>query len=302
MLTRNVLSISILAFTLAALSCSYSHSESGRSDTLLDAKSAAPNPIVDAAPTRPALHGAIESAEEYHSIEFVSREVMRFCPPDSCILICVGRAPAPIEAYLSVALGESAANSYEWNLPLTNFRYGVFVHQPGLDEKEEARLRAFFKNMLPDKASIGTKKIMLLDYAPGGGTLVATRNYLLKYFSSIGIATRPETIGITFSGNPISHEMGLGQIAFYESIDHKIAIGGAPSDGYSEGNLDPKHKAFWNKLQDKKYREFARYKSGYEVRASDESAPSHVFNKESERNEKFKELVLDIAHYRSHAH
>src|SRR5690349_19693248 len=82
---------------------------------------------------------------EYASVKRVAEQVKKACDPSDCILIGLGRSPAPIQAYFA-ATGEQ--KGYSWNLPLSKFRYGV--SQPKLNAENERALYQHFDTYLPD--------------------------------------------------------------------------------------------------------------------------------------------------------
>lgn len=112
--------------------------------------------------------------KEFESVEKASKYILKHYPRGQYIYVGLGRSPVPVMAYL-----QSETNTLVRNVPLTDFRYGTDGH-PKLSAKEESRLVQHFDEYLPSNCELeGRKKILLVDFAFGGGSIAAG----LAYFS-----------------------------------------------------------------------------------------------------------------------
>jgi hypothetical protein len=135
----------------------------------------------------PSLAEAIIDKLERDEIAKIAKEIIEYCPPSECTVIAVGRSPTPIVAYL-----QALDASHAINLPLSNFRYAppgefqsssMFFSNP-LDEKSLQRLMDYFERQIPKHVFNGQKRILVLDFALGGASLVSSYEHL-RYFSKI---------------------------------------------------------------------------------------------------------------------
>jgi hypothetical protein len=115
------------------------------------------------------------SDHEFRTIYQISERIKVLCPPSTCVVIGVGRSPTAIMAYLH----------YAWNLPLTNFRYGV--RASNLDQNELRKLFEHFSIFVPSMEKLNNRSVMLLDFASinGGESIVAASRYIKAYFNEV---------------------------------------------------------------------------------------------------------------------
>lgn len=143
------------------------------------------------------------SKEEYKVAKEIALEALKKCPPPECTIVGVGRSPALIISYLQQHSKGSA-----YNLPLSSFRYVPTNPKedqtpwkslkPAMDENTEKKLFKHFDTFLKEKGAITehTKKIMLLDFAISGESLMSTSDYMEKYLKTQGNAIKLDSMAI----------------------------------------------------------------------------------------------------------
>lgn len=154
--------------------------------------------------------------EEYREIQRLSETI---AGPD-VLVVGLGRSPTPIIRYRQLLSPGSA-----FNLPLTNFRHypaGPHSQLPGLTEEEKhelfrpltvdekKRLFEHFDRFFPSAGTIGTKEVVLLDFAQGGDSLFAAKAYLDLYLAERGRKHKVRLVAMSRGVNV----MQVNQIAF----------------------------------------------------------------------------------------
>jgi hypothetical protein len=118
--------------------------------------------------------------DEFFEIKGISENLLKLCPPESCVLIGVGTSPTPFMAYLH-GLG---LNSYAKTVPISDFRFGANSNgRPKLASALEEKLYEHFDHFLPKAEELKEKSVLVFDYAASGESLVTARNYLQSYLS-----------------------------------------------------------------------------------------------------------------------
>ncbi len=123
-------------------------------------------------------YGKVDKSE-FLQIQRISQYLLKACPPANCILVGIGRSPTPFMAYIQ---GLSEIKNYAYNLPLSDFRYGVDNHS-SLDQDSEKKLYHHFDQYLPGLDQVQNKSLMTVDFSEKSGhSTVAIQNYLRSYF------------------------------------------------------------------------------------------------------------------------
>jgi pyrimidine operon attenuation protein/uracil phosphoribosyltransferase len=121
----------------------------------------------------------------FKSIQKVAEIVEDLCPMENCVVIGIGRSPTAIAAYLQLKHQKLGMTSHVWNVPLTLFRHGITHENQKLNLEMETKLFSHFDIYFPSKVELkGRTKILLIDYAITGETLVAARDSIAKYLNS----------------------------------------------------------------------------------------------------------------------
>lgn len=148
----------------------------------------------------------------------VSQQIRARCRPPECIVIGVGRSPAPFIADLSDQAPGSA-----FSIPISDFR-----HNPEAPDHWKYPFRSapngvvslFNQNLdrfLPQAVASGqVRHVVLVDYLENGRSLYAFQRYFERYLSEHGRQVQIDTIGIT---TPDNHR----EIAQY-SREYKVAM------------------------------------------------------------------------------
>ncbi len=112
----------------------------------------------------------------YTELDTLMKIVLKRFPPNEYHYVCLGRSPAAIGAYL-----DAAQPGLVSHVPLSEF-----YHRPGtdsaLDAATEKRVFDHFDAALKDMP-FGKKKMLVVDFVMGGGSLVASLEYLEKYMA-----------------------------------------------------------------------------------------------------------------------
>lgn len=110
----------------------------------------------------------------YQEIRKVSNEILEVCPPETCILIALGRSPTPFMAEIDAVVPNTET------IPLNSFRYNKLNNE--LSPTFERSLTTHFKAVLSKMENFEGKKVVLLDYAQGGSSLFSAQQYLQSFF------------------------------------------------------------------------------------------------------------------------
>src|SRR5580704_10283981 len=108
---------------------------------------------------------------EFETLTAIGNDITAECPKKTCVVIGIGRSPTPIIAYLQAHDQTSALN-----LPLSDFK------KIGLSEDLERRLFDHFDKFLdPQTYLLGKDKIIVLDFALRGHSIISAAYYIRKY-------------------------------------------------------------------------------------------------------------------------
>ncbi len=138
----------------------------------------------------------ILSEEIFQSIKQISSLIRNECLAPECIVIGLGRSPAPITAFLEVVDPESTID-----LPLSSFKYASTPQQASslqlkaLSEVDQTKLFNYFDSMIIKKLNASTSKILLIDFATTGQSLYSAQSFLEKYFNKINMRMDVSSIG-----------------------------------------------------------------------------------------------------------
>lgn len=122
--------------------------------------------------------------------------VLKKCPVSECVIIGLGRSPAPFISELR------HGNNRAYNLPLSQFHFNRF--EQILDSAAIETLYKHFDNSLGDLSSFKGKTILLLDYAQSGESLFSAQQHLDDFFIDRKIKTIIESIAITTTHHEVS--------------------------------------------------------------------------------------------------
>jgi len=135
---------------------------------------------------------AISEESDYREIRNLSLRLVEKFPPAEYHYVGVGRSPAPVMAFLR------EAGMATTTIPLSGLR------KAGQVEKIRADLPGFlaehFEQYLPSEKKIRGKKILLIDYASEGNTILETKKYLAEYLAKAGRSSSFETVAFTIAG------------------------------------------------------------------------------------------------------
>ncbi len=138
----------------------------------------------------------ILNEEVFQSIKQITSLIRNDCIAPECIVIGLGRSPAPIMAYLEVIDPESTID-----LPLSSFKYAVNSQQAAtlqlkaLSETDQEKLFNYFDSMIIKNLNASTTKILLIDFATTGQSLYSAQSFLEKYFNKINMKMDISSIG-----------------------------------------------------------------------------------------------------------
>lgn len=131
------------------------------------------------------LHTGLSLAQFEESdmvgVHEVALQIYDACPPSTCLVIGLGQSPTPFVADLS-----TAAKNYVWNMPLSNFKYhdpDGSVSKKQLSESERSKLFAHLKTFLPPAHFRRGKKLLMVDYAESGKSLLSAQRYFQDYLN-----------------------------------------------------------------------------------------------------------------------
>ncbi|MEO7164419.1 MAG: hypothetical protein ABI041_15970 [Bdellovibrionia bacterium] len=191
--------------------------------------------------------------QEYEAIRDTSLEItQKFA--DSYYL-GVGRSPTPIIAFLQNYLGNDRAS----NLPISSFKALAQGLPPSiiddmwaskkamyapLTHDEELRLFRHFDRFFPKEADIKGKKILLIDYAYDGGSIIAAWQALENYLKSRDRHHKLEVLALSAKAR-------------------RLLIERVEKWGHSNLNFIEFHQdhIFYKNLFSQKYEKFAEYPS-----------------------------------------
>jgi hypothetical protein len=118
----------------------------------------------------------------YQEVRHLTQKVLEICPPQECFYVGVGRSPTPVMALMELLFPENLVT-----LPLTYFRYdypGASHSERGryfLSKIQEQRLRLHLKRFLPSPEDLKNKKLLLIDFAITGESLLSASYFVRKH-------------------------------------------------------------------------------------------------------------------------
>jgi hypothetical protein len=116
---------------------------------------------------------------EYENARDIGLHILKTYPPDQYYYVGVGRSPTPVTEILSNLSPHNVKT-----LPLSGMYARPQRHDgydPPLDGATEGRLFDHFDRFLPTAAELHGRKLLFVDFVQGGGSAVATEEYLTKY-------------------------------------------------------------------------------------------------------------------------
>jgi len=116
---------------------------------------------------------------EYENARDVALVYYRKYPPNEYYYLSIGRSATTVMEVLKALVPDNVGN-----LPLSLFYYRPQVHEGyslPLSPEIERNLFDHFRRFLPTAAQLGHRKILVIDWVKGGGSMVATEEYLNKY-------------------------------------------------------------------------------------------------------------------------
>lgn len=125
---------------------------------------------------------------EYEEVRNLVMEMVKRYPPSQYHYVGLGRSPTPVMALVR-ALGASTSN-----VPLSAFRYGEKT-KPDLTKEKYSQLSSHFGHYLPKKEELGSKKLLVLDNAQSGASLVAGHKYMKKFMGDQGFTGEVAKLG-----------------------------------------------------------------------------------------------------------
>jgi hypothetical protein len=127
---------------------------------------------------------------EYEQARDVALEIYRAYPPGEYYYVTVGQSLPPVAEVLKHLSPEGTTN-----LPLSD-SYARPEKSPGyydpLSTEAETNLFKHFNRFLPTKEQLGGRKILLVDYAEGGGSMVGAEEYISKFLDKERKGTKAE--------------------------------------------------------------------------------------------------------------
>lgn len=130
---------------------------------------------------------------DYVGLKAVSRYIVKNYPPEQYLYVGVGASPVGVMAYLELSEGRSSIA----HLPMTNVRSLYIESRREYVESDNfnAVLKKHFQQFLPDSLIKG-RKILLIDFALGGGSITFVRDKLRFYFSQRDRQTGVESLAL----------------------------------------------------------------------------------------------------------
>jgi hypothetical protein len=128
---------------------------------------------------------------EFKETQRIAREIRNLYPDRAHIYIGLGRSPTPFMAYLkvlglrnvfNVPLSSMRSHPNRENMPHASGRRYEKALGPALQE----RLWEHFERFLPPGEMLEGRKIVLIDYAQSGASLVSAQQYISEFYARQG--------------------------------------------------------------------------------------------------------------------
>lgn len=114
---------------------------------------------------------------EFQQIKDLGDEIMAIFPPDKFYYVSAGQSMTAFIAYFRARYVDSAAN-----LPLSSMR-NKYAHEDQLHNGQLLpKLYEHFRRFLPTREVLGKRRILLMDYARSGNTMINARRYLSSFY------------------------------------------------------------------------------------------------------------------------
>lgn len=152
---------------------------------------------------------------DYRVIRKTTKLLLKQCPPQDCVLVGVGRSPTPLIAFAKALNGDDSALSLPlsymgplFDVPILEARSGV---------KRKFNLSNFDQHMrefLPSDVLLGGRKIVLVDFAQSGKSLIRTNSLLRDYLGRERPLVEMSVLGLSYYGDILKRlkEAGIGGI------------------------------------------------------------------------------------------
>lgn len=135
---------------------------------------------------------------DYRDMRDLSIAILRTHPPSEYYYVGIGRSPTPVMAMIQSILGDSAGR----NIPLSDMR----LMRTGSEDAEAdpALFKRHMAHFLPVSAQeIGGKKILVIDWADTGATMVHLKRELSRLMGNRSLESR-----LAFEYLALTHEIG----------------------------------------------------------------------------------------------
>jgi hypothetical protein len=181
------------------------------------------------------------TAQDYAQARELTKIILERYPPDEYVYVGMGRSPTPITAMLKTLFGDDAAI----NVPLSNMatfspnpkQKGVFMgddgelHSVGPPTRTQERvynLRHHLDQFIPPDEKLGGRKILLIDYANSGDSLVNGDREIREYLRERNPAHPTELKSFGFAeSDGVRSILKRKSIAGYEpptSLKHLFSV------------------------------------------------------------------------------
>ncbi len=149
---------------------------------------------------------------DYAELSRILQYLVKEYPPDQYLYVGMGRSPTPLIALAKAALGESRALS----LPLSHI--GNRIYFPS--KEEEDYMDKHFRHFLPTVKELKGRKILLIDFALNGRSIIEGLRQLRRYYG-----TKAGVYALGMSGSEVTIKilthMQITTIALSARLDQR---------------------------------------------------------------------------------